>query len=162
MKNRVPTLDEYIAESQQILEGQKFNWDAKKLSAAWNKNQPDAEEPYEPSNQEVTIWVALTNLMNLHKAEPLQDYPDEYTIMAKTKDRVVGVYSEMFSGDIVTMTFIMDKPEDIDNYDIDDPMQMNDGGNTHTETITYDLKKLNARVVVKQIEKVLKKLFVIL
>lgn len=164
MKRRIPTLDEFIMENDsafQLYEG-KFNWDAKKLSAAWNKNQPDVEEPYEPSNPEVTIWVALTNLMNLHKAEPIRDCPDEYSIMAKTKDRVVGVYSEMFSGDMVTMTFNMVKPDDIDNYDVEDPMEMNDAETVYTETVTYDLQKLNARAVVKQIEKVLKKLFVIL
>ncbi len=163
MNRRIPTIDEFIMENDsafQLYEG-KFNWDAKKLSAAWNKNQPDAEEPYEPASPEVTIWVILTNLLNLHKIEPVLDYVDEFSVVGKTNDRYIGAYSEYNQDGTVKMTFHMVKPENMESYEVDSAMDMDRGKNVYTVTLNYDPDHVNPRTFTKQIDKIFKKMLIL-
>ncbi len=163
MNRRIPTIDEFIMENDsafQLYEG-KFNWDAKKLSAAWNKNQPDVEEPYEPASPEVTIWVILTNLLNLHKIEPVLDYVDEFSVVGKTNDRYIGAYSEYNQDGTVKMTFHMVKPENMESYEVDSAMDMDRGKNVYTVTLNYDPDHVNPRTFTKQIDKIFKKMLIL-
>jgi len=163
MKKRIPTLNEFINETNylfKIYEG-GFDWTAKKLSKVWNDNKEDNTLVYEPASPEVTIWVILTNLLNLHKIEPVLDYVDEFSVVGKTNDRYIGAYSEYNQDGTVKMTFHMVKPENMESYEVDSAMEMDRGKNVYTDTLNYDPDHVNPRTFTKQIDKIFKKMLIL-
>lgn len=163
MKNRVPTLDEYIAESMQILEGKKFNWNAKTLAKARQDNNDDDEE-ITPENLEVSLWVTLANQLNIFNVEAWYDYADEFSLVGATKDGVViGIDSEIERNG-VSLHIYRVKPEDpkefkeeIDGISPSDWRGVVDSDDITQETVSYDPDKMNLPAVSKQVDKILKK-----
>jgi len=157
MKNRVPTLDEYIAESKLIIEG--FDWNARKLAAAWSKSQ---DKEYELDDMEITIWVALSNLLNLYEVKILDDSLDKFMVKVRFKNKFLEVTMDT-DKDIVNMYFRMVTPDDPDSFEKNiNNVNFEKEPGCVTETVSYNLQKMNARATVHAIEKMLKRLFYIL
>lgn len=161
MKQRIPTLDEYIAESQQILEGQKFNWDARKLAKAWTDNSEDDSITYDPSDPKVSLWVTMANQLNLFNVEAWHDNVDEFSMSGIAPNGVViGIYSTEDDRDYNNVHIVRVKPEDPVKFkkEIDGISPMDwDADGVDEETIGYAPSKLNVKAITNQVQKTLKK-----
>lgn len=161
MKNRVPTLDEYIAESLQLLEGKEFNWDAKKLAKARQENNEDDDNEILPDNLEVSLWVTMANQLNQFNVIAWKDNADEFSMAGYTANGVfIGINStEERNG--VTINVYRVKPEDRKSFMSDNedryPMDWKSDDEISVESVTYDPEKMNLPAVSKQIDKILKK-----
>lgn len=159
MEKRIPTLDEYIAESQQILEGKKFDWDAKKLAKAWNDNASD--DMYTPDNLEVSLWVTMANQLNMFNIEVWKDYADEFSMAGFTKEGVFIGIDSTEERNVTTINIYRVKPEDPEAFKEENedvaPMDWSSDDDITVESITYNPEKLNVKAVTHQVQKILKK-----
>ncbi|MCK9575771.1 MAG: hypothetical protein WC979_01935 [Candidatus Pacearchaeota archaeon] len=160
MANRVPTLDEYINESKQLNEGKTFNWNAQKV--AKNFNEVNEDEPLEPTDREVALWVTITNLFNEFDLEVYQDL-DAYSISGVSERGIyVGIDSEIFENKQVTLTVTRAKPQDIEGFakamGSTAPSAWSFKNTDYErETVTYKQNKLDVRVTGDLLEKLFRK-----
>ena len=160
MANRVPTLDEYINESKQINEGKTFNWNAAKV--AKNFNEVNEDEPLDPSNKEVGLWVTIANLFNEFDLEVFQDL-DAYSISGVSGNGIyVGIDAEIFDKGDVTLTVTRAKPQDPAGFakamSSTSPSDWNFKNTDYErESVGYRQIKLDIRVTGDLIEKLFRK-----
>jgi hypothetical protein len=168
MKQRIPTLEQYIIELKNAIpeandSGEKFDWNAKELAAAYNKI-PNKVKDKDPSSPDIAVWVAMMNLMNEYKGSTIIDTPETNKIAICVGDICIGVHGELSNdGKSETLAIVRAKSPDSEKLadtPIRDWKKVTD--DITTEIVTYKIESDANISVINQINKILKRFILIM